>query len=172
VGIEWFRDLSITILGFLTTAVLVFAAILVYRLYRRITTTLFLVQTLMKNANDTVNRVEEIVKTTSQNINDTVTEVKDSIKRVSKGIGDTIFQVQEGIKPLLPIFANINDTIIEVKDSIKRVSKGIGDIIFQVQEGIKPLLPILTLIQGIRGGFKGISKMFKKESNEGGDSNE
>jgi methyl-accepting chemotaxis protein len=133
VGIEWFRDLSIVILGFVTTAVLIFAVIIIYRLYRKITTTLFLVQTLMKSVNDTVNTVEEIIKTTSQNINDTVTEVKDSIKLVSKGIGDTIFQVQEGIKPLLPI---------------------------------------LALIQGIRGGFKSFSKMFKKESNEGGDSNE
>jgi len=130
---EWFRDLSIVILGFVTTAVLIFTVILIYRLYRKITTTLFLVQTLMKNVNDTVNTVEEIIKTTSQNINDIVTEVKDSIKLVSKGIGDTIFQVQEGIKPLLPI---------------------------------------LALIQGICGGFKAISKMFKKESNEGGDSNE
>ena len=132
-GIEWFRDLSIVILGFVTTAVLIFTVILIYRLYRKITTTLFLVQTLMKSVNDTVNTVEEIIKTTSQNINDTVTEVKDSIKLVSKGIGDTIFQVQEGIKPLLPI---------------------------------------LALIQGIRRGFESISKMFKKESNEGGNSNE
>ncbi len=122
-GIEWFRDLSITILGFVTTAVLIFAAIIIYRLYRKITTTLFLVQTLTKSVNDTVNTVEKIIKTTSQNINDTVTEVKDSIKLVSKGIGDTIFLVQEGIKPLLPI---------------------------------------LALIQGIRGGFQGISKIFKK----------
>jgi predicted PurR-regulated permease PerM len=134
VGIEWFRDLSIVILGFVTTAVLIFTVILIYRLYRKITTTLFLVQTLMKSVNDTVNTVEEIIKTTSQNINDIVTEVKDSIKLVSKGIGDTIFQVQEGIKPLLPI---------------------------------------LALIQGIRRGFEGISKMFEKESNEeGGNSNE
>ena len=106
-GIEWFRDLSIVILGFVTTAVLIFTAVLVYRLYRKITTTLFLVQTLMKRVNDTVNTVEEIIKTTSQNVNDIFTEVKDSIKLVSKGIGDAIFQVQEGIKPLLPILALI-----------------------------------------------------------------
>jgi len=132
-GIEWFRDLSIAILGFVTTAVLIFTAVLVYRLYRKTTTTLFLVQTLMKSVNDTVNTVEEIIKTTSRNINDIVTEVKDSIKLISKGMSDTIFQVQEGIKPLLPI---------------------------------------LAVIQGIRGGFEAVSKIFKKESNEGGNSNE
>jgi hypothetical protein len=67
---------------------------------------------------------------------------------------------------------NINDTVTEVKDSIKLVSKGIGDTIFHVQECINPILPLLALIKGIRGGFEGVSKMFKKESNKGGDSNE
>ncbi len=43
-GIEWFRDLSIAILGFVTTAVLIFAAILVYRLYRTIKSTILLVK--------------------------------------------------------------------------------------------------------------------------------
>ncbi len=43
-GIEWFRDLSITILGFVTTAVLIFTAVLVYRLYRTITSTLLMVK--------------------------------------------------------------------------------------------------------------------------------
>jgi hypothetical protein len=89
-GIEWFRDLSIAILGFVTTAVLIFAAILVYRLYRTLKSTLLLVKAASKIGYDTVTRM---------------------------------------------------------------------------QEGIKPLLPILALIQGFRGGFKGISKMFKKESN-------
>jgi hypothetical protein len=96
-SIEWFRDLSITILGFVTTAVLIFTAILVYRLYRTIRSTLLLV---------------------------------------------------------------------------KAASKSVYDTVTQVQEGIKPLLSILELIQGIRGGFQGISKMFKKGSNEGGNSNE
>ena len=132
-GIEWFRDLSITILGFVTVAVLIFAAIIIYRLYRKIITTLFVVQTLMKSVNDTVNAAEEIIKATSQNINDTVTEVKDSIKLVSKGIGDTFTRIQERVKPLLPI---------------------------------------LAVIQGISEGIKNISKIFKKENNEGGNCNE
>ena len=89
-GIEWFRDLSITILGFMTTAVFIFAAILGYRLYRKADSAL------------------QLAKSTSKITYDTVT---------------------------------------------------------LVQQGIKPLLPILALVQGIRGGFKGISKMFNKESN-------
>ena len=86
-GIEWFRDLSITILGFVTTAVLIFTAILVYRLYRTIKSTLLLV---------------------------------------------------------------------------KAASKIVYDTVTLVQEGIKPLLTILAVIQGIRGGFQGINKIFQK----------
>ncbi len=86
-GIEWFRDLSIAILGFVATAVLIFATVLVYRLYR---------------------------------------EVKSAL-------------------------------LIE-----KAASKIVFDTITLVQEGIKPLLPILTLVQVIRGGFRGISKIFKQ----------
>ena len=131
--IEWFRDLSITIMGFTTTAILIFMVIIICRLYRKISKTLFLIQTLMKSVNETVNTVEKSIKTTSQNINDTITEIKDSIKLVSKGISDTIFHVQECIKPLLPL---------------------------------------LALMKGIREGFQGISKIFRHESNEGGNINE
>ena len=94
-GIEWFRDLSITILGFVATAVLILTAVLVYHLYRTLKSTMLLVKAASKIAYDTVTLV---------------------------------------------------------------------------QEGIKPLLAILALSQGICGGFKGISKMLKKESNEGGNS--
>ena len=84
-GIEWFRDLSIAILGFVTTAVLIFATVLVYRLYREVKSALLLVKSASKIAHDTVTLV---------------------------------------------------------------------------QQG--PLITILALIQGIRGGFKGLSKIFKK----------
>jgi hypothetical protein len=96
-GIEWFRDLSITIMGFVTTAVLIFSMILVYRLYHKAKSILKLAESVSKSAYDTV---------------------------------------------------------------------------AMVQEFIKPLLPILALIQGVCGGFEGISKIFKKESNEGGKNNE
>ena len=96
-GIEWLRDLSMTILGFVTTAVLIFIAILVYRLYR-------------------------------------------------------------GAKSVLQL--------------AKASSKIAYDTVTLVQEAVKPLIPILALIQGICRGFEGISKMSRKESNEGGNSNE
>ena len=90
-GMEWFRDLSIVILALVTSAVLIFAAVLTYRLYRITKSTLLLIKATSKIAYDTVSLM---------------------------------------------------------------------------QEGLKPLLSILTLIKGISGGFQGISKMFKKESNE------
>ena len=88
-GIEWFRDLSITILGFVTSGVLIFTAVLAYRLYRSTQSTLMVVKAASKVAYDTATLV---------------------------------------------------------------------------QEGVKSLLPILALMQGIRGGFEAIIKMFKKES--------
>jgi hypothetical protein len=92
-GIEWFRDLSITILGVVTSVVLIFVMILVYRLYR------------------TLKSVLKLVKATA---------------------------------------ASANETLL------------------LIQEGLKPLLSILAIFQGIREGFKGISKIFNKENDEGG----
>ena len=61
-GIEWFRDLSIVVLGFVTTAVLIFTAVLVYRLYRKTKSTLLLVEAASKIACDTATRVQESIK--------------------------------------------------------------------------------------------------------------
>ena len=96
-GIEWFRDLSITILGFTASVVLIFMAVIAYRLYRSARLALL---------------------------------------------------------------------------SIKAASQSISDIVTLVQEGIKPVIWILALIKGIREAFEGISKMFKKGSDEGGNGDE
>ena len=61
-GIEWFRDLSIAILGFVTTAVLIFAAVLVYSLYRSLKSTILLVKATSKIAHDTAALVQEGIK--------------------------------------------------------------------------------------------------------------
>lgn len=57
-GVEWFRDLSITILALVTAAVLIFASILVYRLYRTLSSTMLLVNTAGKLALDTFTLVQ------------------------------------------------------------------------------------------------------------------
>ena len=59
---EWFRDLSITILCFVTTAVLIFASILGYRLYRKAKSALQLAESAAKKAYDTVTVVQEFIK--------------------------------------------------------------------------------------------------------------
>ena len=61
-GIEWFRDLSIIIMGFVTVVVLIFIAVLVYRLYRTIKSTLLLAKATSKLAYDTVTIVQEGIK--------------------------------------------------------------------------------------------------------------
>ena len=61
-GIEWFRDLSIIILAFVTTAVLIFAAVLVFRLYSILKSTLLLVKATSQIVHDTVSSVQDDIK--------------------------------------------------------------------------------------------------------------
>ncbi len=57
--IEWFRDLSIAVLGFVTTVVLIFTAVLVYRLYRELKSILLLMKEASKLIHDTITLVHE-----------------------------------------------------------------------------------------------------------------
>jgi len=61
-GIEWFRDLSITILCFVTTLVIVFVAILALLLYRKAESVLKLAESTVKSAYATVSLVQEFIK--------------------------------------------------------------------------------------------------------------
>jgi len=61
-GIEWFRDLSITIMCFVTTVVIIFASILFYRLYRNAKSALQLAESAAKKVYDTVTVVQEFIK--------------------------------------------------------------------------------------------------------------
>jgi hypothetical protein len=58
----WFRDLSITVLGFVTTVVLIFASILGYRLYLKAKSVLQLAESTMQSAEDIVTLVKEFIK--------------------------------------------------------------------------------------------------------------
>ncbi len=59
---EWFRDLSITVLGFMSTVILIFGAILAYRLYRKAKSILQLTESIVKNANEIVTLIKEIIQ--------------------------------------------------------------------------------------------------------------
>jgi hypothetical protein len=61
-GIEWFRDLSITLLGFISTAVLIFVAILAFRLYHTAKSTMLKVKEASQKASETIGMVQEIIK--------------------------------------------------------------------------------------------------------------
>ena len=58
----WFRDLSITILGLVTTVALIFASILAYRLYRKAKSVLQLAESTMQSAEDIVDLVKDFIK--------------------------------------------------------------------------------------------------------------
>jgi len=61
-GIEWFRDLTIIIMGSVTTVVLIFGAILAYRLYRKLNATLSLIKEASQMAYDAVKLMQETIK--------------------------------------------------------------------------------------------------------------
>ena len=58
----WFRDLSITIMAFVTTFFLIFASIMFYRLYRKAKSALQLAESAAKKAYDTVTVIQEFIK--------------------------------------------------------------------------------------------------------------
>lgn len=61
-GIEWFRDLSIIILGLISTVVIIFMGVLFYSLYRIAKPILLQVKATSKIAYDTVVTVQEGIK--------------------------------------------------------------------------------------------------------------
>lgn len=61
-GVEWTRDLSITILGFVASGVLIFAAVLAYRLYRETSSAMSQLKAASQKASDTISFIQEIVQ--------------------------------------------------------------------------------------------------------------
>jgi hypothetical protein len=106
-GIEWFRDLSIIVMGFVTAVVLIFIAVLVYRLYRTIKSILLRVEATSKIAHDTVATVQENIEMASNFAHDTVATVQENIEMASNFAHTTVATMQEALKPLLPILAVI-----------------------------------------------------------------
>ena len=61
-GIEWFQDLSITILGFVTSGVLIFIAVLAYRMYCETRSAIRQVKAASIKTIDTNDQVQEVIK--------------------------------------------------------------------------------------------------------------
>jgi hypothetical protein len=58
-GIEWFRDLSIIILALVATIVLIFSAIICFKLYRSLKSILVCVKSATRSIEETVTLVRE-----------------------------------------------------------------------------------------------------------------
>ena len=106
-GIEWFRDLSIIVMGFVTVVVLIFIAVLVYRLYRTLKSILSRVEATSKIAHDTVIKIQENIEMASNFAHDTVATMQENIEMASKFCCDTVTTIQEAVQPLLPILGVI-----------------------------------------------------------------
>ena len=91
-GIEWFRDLIIIIMGFVSTAALVFIAVLVYRLYHTMKSTMSQVKEASKIAYDTIALLQEGIKP--------LLPILALIQGIREGFGDIskIFKKKENTK--------------------------------------------------------------------------
>ena len=86
-GLEWFRDLTICILGLVATGVLIFVAVLLYSLYRRTRSILDSVEITSKTIQRIVTYVgDEVVKPVSQVVA-LVQGIRQGIGIVSKFFG-------------------------------------------------------------------------------------
>ena len=85
-NIEWLRDLIICIWGLLSTAVLIFVAVLVYSLYRR------------------AKPVLDSMKTTSANIQKISTCVRDEVARPLVEVAAIVQGVNQGINMVTKLF--------------------------------------------------------------------
>ncbi|MFC1871575.1 hypothetical protein ACFLYF_04160 [Chloroflexota bacterium] len=85
-SIEWLRDLVICIWGILSTAVLIFAAVLAYSLYRR------------------AKPVLDSMKTTSANIQSLSTCVRDEVAKPLVEVAAIVQGVTQGIDMITKLF--------------------------------------------------------------------
>ena len=100
-GIEWFRDLVICILGVITIAFLIFIAVLAYSLYRKSQSLFAIVDSICKRANsilDTVQSTSETVRGIVANIEEAVVSPMAQIVAIIQGIRQGINLVSKLFK--------------------------------------------------------------------------
>lgn len=86
-GIEWFRDLSITLMGFVSTLVFIFFGVVIFLVYRQARAT------------------AASVKAASQAVTDTAKMVRDEAVRPVFKIAAFVEGLREGIEKLVEMFA-------------------------------------------------------------------
>lgn len=82
-GIEWFRDLSITILAFVLTVVIILMAIALLRIYRELNSAVLIVKATSKSVHEMVVAIQESIKPTMA-IVAAVQGIKAGIERILK----------------------------------------------------------------------------------------
>ena len=61
-SIEWYRDLSISVVAFVTTGMLIFFAIITYSLYRKVKSTLAIIRETSDGLHEIVSEMKEGIK--------------------------------------------------------------------------------------------------------------
>lgn len=92
-GIEWFRDLVICILGVITIAVLVLIAVLAYSLYRRSRSLLATVDSICQRANSILDTIES----TSETVQGIVSDIREAVVDPVAQIIAIIQGIRQGI---------------------------------------------------------------------------
>ena len=99
-GIEWYRDLVICIMGIITIAALIFIAILVFSLYRKIKSLTNTVNSLCQKATSVLDNLE----TTTQNVQGIVSDFRETMSNPISQICAVVQGLRQGMNLVNKLF--------------------------------------------------------------------
>jgi len=105
-GIEWFRDLIICILGVITIAVLILFAVLVYSIYRKSQYLLATIDLICERANSILDNIES----TTETVHGIVSNIKEAVVNPVAQIIAIIQGIRQGINLVSNLFKKEEDT--------------------------------------------------------------
>ncbi|GEM_PF-2869450 len=85
-GIEWYRDLSITLMGFISTLVFIFFGVIIFLIYRQ------------------ARSAAASVKAASNTVNETVGMIRDEVVKPVFKVAAFVEGLREGIEKLVSMF--------------------------------------------------------------------
>jgi hypothetical protein len=105
-GIEWFRDLFICILGAIAIVVLIFIAILAYSIYRNSQFLIGAIEALCQRADIVLNNLE----TTSETVRGITTNLKQAMTDPLTQLIATVQGIRQGINVVNKLFKKEGET--------------------------------------------------------------
>lgn len=105
-GIEWFRDLIICILGVITIAVLILFAVLVCSIYKKSQYLLATIDLICERANSILDNIES----TTETVHGIVTNIKEAVVNPVAQIIAIIQGVRQGINLVSNLFKKEEET--------------------------------------------------------------